>query len=638
MNEIIFDEINNVAKKERKRYKNLLSKPAYIIKESNGLEDYLCAVLESMYDDSSLVHYVTRTEKLERNEKIFCDAVDEIRIHSEKNIDLTAAKDAVIYSIVNCRDTKYKDSSVQDAYLNRFEKWLHFAVENPDCQMICACIIPSPDIQIQESLAFAEREYDYDLEKKERTWQEEFVYKIQKKCREVVSGKNANVKLLRFNNVFGPEMGEIDFLDIPAFLEKSQKEGYVEINSDDGKEVISCIYIRDAVSAILYAVNKARKGHEYNISNYKISVATWKYTMRGQFTEFLGLKMDMEKVPERNYHSLNSLKFSKLAWKPTVKLSEAIYRTAIQQYGYEYDMKRCLGIYAGRLEKIREMEKDTLALIDKICRENDIQYFLAGGSLLGAIRHKDMIPWDDDLDIGMLREDYEKFRRVCPGLLDEKHTYESHYTCDNVHYYFDKIRLKNTYFSTNYSNNFLIPDGVFFDILIYDQTSNNRFLQKLQIKLLTIWTRVINVKWYNRPRKKIHYRATVICLPFMRRLPWSFFHGIFDFIIKFFSKKKNARYVIDGVGQNIRKGPFLKEWIENVEYVDFGEMKAPVPTGYDQYLRHFYGDNYMELLPVSQRASGHPIARIDLGAYLFHENGDDSFRDVNILGELNEEI
>ena len=638
MNEIILDEIAYVADNEGKRYGDLIDKPVYVIKEASELEDYLCAVLEKMYGDPSLVHYVTKGGTLEKNNRIFDRNIPASRLHSEEQLEMSAVSNAVIYSVVDCKNIKYKDNEAREAYLKRLEKWLGFAAANPTCQMICVCTVPSPDISIDQVTSFAEREYDYYLENKERTWQEEFVFQIQKKCREMVSGKNANVKLLRFDNVFGPEMGMIDYLDINAFLKKSRETGKAEITLDDSREIISCIYVRDAVSAILYAANNARSGHEYNVTNYKVSILTWKYTMQNQFFDSMGLKMDLEKVAERNNHCLNSLKFSKLVWKPTVTLREAVYRMAIYCYGYDYDMERCLGIYAGRLEKIKKMEKDTLDIIDKICRENDIKYFLAGGSLLGAIRHKDMIPWDDDLDIGMLREDYEKFRRVCPGLLDEKHTYESHYTSKNVHYYFDKIRLKNTYFSTNYSNNFVIPDGVFFDILIYDQTSNNKFLQKLQIKLLTIWTRVINVKWYNKPRKKIHYWATVFCLPFMRLIPWGFFHGIFDFIIKFFSGKKNARYVIDGVGQNIRKGPFLKEWIDQVQYVDFGGTKAPVPVGYDEYLRHFYGDHYMELLPVSQRASGHPIARIDLGAYLFHEDGDDSFRDVNILGELNEEI
>lgn len=129
-----------------------------------------------------------------------------------------------------------------------------------------------------------------------------------------------------------------------------------------------------------------------------------------------------------------------------------------------------------------------LKFVDGVCREHGIQYFLAGGSLLGAVRHRNIIPWDDDLDIGMLREDFEKFRRVCPGLVPETMTYESPQNASGSHYHFDKIRLKNTYFSTNYSSAFPIQDGIFFDVIIYDQTSNNSLLSKLQIRFLSMWT------------------------------------------------------------------------------------------------------------------------------------------------------
>ena len=123
----------------------------------------------------------------------------------------------------------------------------------------------------------------------------------------------------------------------------------------------------------------------------------------------------------------------------------------------------------------------------------------------------------------------------------------------------------------------------------------------------------------------------------MRLFPLSFYHWVFERAVRFYAGKKNARYLIDGIGQNIKKGRFPKELLTDVEYVDFGDMQAPIPKGYDAYLRHFYGDRYMELLPVSKRASGHHLARIDLGGYLFSDTPDAAFRDVAIAGELYEQ-
>ena len=84
----------------------------------------------------------------------------------------------------------------------------------------------------------------------------------------------------------------------------------------------------------------------------------------------------------------------------------------------------------------------------------------------------------------------------------------------------------------------------------------------------------------------------------MRLFALSFYHWVFERAVRFYAGKKNARYLIDGIGQNIKKGRFPKELLTDVEYVDFGDMQAPIPKGYDAYLRHFYGDRYMELLPA----------------------------------------
>lgn len=299
-------------------------------------------------------------------------------------------------------------------------------------------------------------------------------------------------------------------------------------------------------------------------------------------------------------------------------------------------MLRRIPVYSGRLEKIKKLELDILSFVDQVCRENGIQYFLAGGSLLGAVRHNNIIPWDDDLDIGMLREDFEKFRRICPGLVPETLTYESPQDGKGSHYTFDKIRMKNTYFSTNYSSNFQIQDGIFLDVIIYDQTSNLEWMSKLHIHLIHFWTRAINIKWRNRLRyPKIHPHIKKVMLAALHLLPFSFCHALFEKLVQLYHKKSNAKYLIDGIGQNIFKGRFPKEWLTEVQYVDFGGMQAPIPVGYDGYLRHFYGDHYMELLPISKRTSGHRIARIDLGGYIFD---DASYRDVNIDGELYESV
>ncbi len=636
MHEVMLDEIVRAAEHIKGfKKKKLIGKidNVYMISDGNLFADYVFAVFNSSKDVEGKSHFVV--DEKEEKQWIFGEPEDENIVLDTYSAD-SFVEDAIILLSVNCCDKKYADAEEQAKFIEKLEKWLAISANSPSAQMFFLPIIQSPQ-EIPEGItSLAEREYDYYLAHKERTLAEDFYLSLEALCRKYVRDRGAKANLLRYNNIYGPAIDYIEGFSFKSFVEESSKTGKISITKADAENYISCTYVVDAFKAILSAIYSGKQGNVFNVSGATLTVKCIKETFHNAFKDLYSLSVELPKIEKENYYALSSLKLSKFGWKVLTNFEDNIYRLGLYYTDALYDMMRQLPIYSGRLEKIKKLELDVLKFVDQICRENNIQYFLAGGSLLGAVRHQNIIPWDDDLDIGMLREDFEKFRRVCPGLMIDKFTYESPQNDSGSHYHFDKIRLKNTYFSTNYSSTFKIRDGIFFDVIIYDQTSNIQFFTKLQIKLLAIWTRVINVRWYNKPRKKVHYRLTKMALPIMRLIPFSFYHWLFERLVRMYSKKKNAKYLIDGIGQNIRKGRFPKELLTEVEYVDFGDMKAPIPKGYDAYLRHFYGDRYMELLPISMRASGHHIARIDLSGYLYSDEPDPAFREVNISGELYE--
>ena len=98
------------------------------------------------------------------------------------------------------------------------------------------------------------------------------------------------------------------------------------------------------------------------------------------------------------------------------------------------------------LHLIKQFELELLDEFLRICKKYDLQYFLAGGSCLGAVRHGGFIPWDDDIDIGMPREDYDRFCEIAASELDDRFTLQNYRTEPNCGL-FGKIRRKNTIYS-----------------------------------------------------------------------------------------------------------------------------------------------------------------------------------------------
>ena len=100
-------------------------------------------------------------------------------------------------------------------------------------------------------------------------------------------------------------------------------------------------------------------------------------------------------------------------------------------------------------ETLRQVQLDQLEIakdIKRVCEENGIRYHLAFGSLLGAVRHKGFIPWDDDMDFGMLREDYERFLEIAPKKLKDEFFLQTWHTDPYYPLAFAKVRKKGTVF------------------------------------------------------------------------------------------------------------------------------------------------------------------------------------------------
>lgn len=236
--------------------------------------------------------------------------------------------------------------------------------------------------------------------------------------------------------------------------------------------------------------------------------------------------------------------------------------------------------------------------VKRVCEKHSIRYFLDYGSLLGAIRHKGFIPWDDDIDFCMPRPDYEKFTEVCKTELSERfalRTIKEH----NYIYYFNKVDDKTTTLIEDFNRHSDYKGGLYVDIFPLDGLPESKAARKR----------------FKRKCRRLSLRANLALLDFsVKKYPW-----YKRLIISLFRHADGRKYLL-------KLDRLLKKYdYESAEYVSSDIVhSAPVPKklfeqsdgyafegatfasvkDYDGYLKALYGD-YMTPPPPEQQVSNH---------------------------------
>lgn len=635
---VLIDEKAVLAKKIGSRFKSFYKKKRKIDYDKLvfvGDESFLCDYLLAAVDKSNAkfpvfktVSYINNGDLSEYRNNIIADSNIKQKSFEAINADLNGKP--IFFFFADCDDVASKEEN-----LAKLKKVFDYMKKNAGAKCLISVMLPEFESYPSDAISLSEREFTFFLEKVcKRTPEIDYYLELEKMCRQNMREFDLNVSLLRFDNVIAPDRYHVHGFDFEKLITEISDNKKIVINDDDFENVYSLSYVRDACVKIFVSSYSAKKGHIYNVTGGSFSLSSVKEKIYKAYPEHFALEKSLSADIKRNYRVLNHLKFDALRIKAPFNLTTAVKHAVSYITELEYDTSDNVAFYTGRIEQIQALEIEMLKEIDRICVKNGIKYFLAGGTLLGAVRTGHVIPWDDDLDIGMLREDYDKFREACKTELSDKFSYSSPFNGSGSHYTTEKIRLNSTYFSTRYSSKNIYPDGVFVDILVYDQTSNSKFFQKLQTLILAILYDCIIVRWYNKPRKNFHYRLTKTLLPILRIIPWGVYHGLFEFFSKIYKNKKDAEWLIDTVGKKLKDGPLPKDGLEDTVYVDFNGIKAPIPVDYTGYLNYAYGPDYMQMPNLSNRRCPHNFARIDLGKYIFDEKGETAFRDVDLRGEL----
>ena len=260
-----------------------------------------------------------------------------------------------------------------------------------------------------------------------------------------------------------------------------------------------------------------------------------------------------------------------------------------------------------KMKKTWKVELEILDEIERICKKANLKYFLVHGSLLGAVRHKGFIPWDDDLDIAMPRKDYEAFLAIAKAEI-KKPLVICEPGSESDLYWGGATRIKNVMTTAieprdlNHKGNL----GIWVDILPYDICPENEALLEKKIKKVRKCHALMQAKVYGKEWKKEWNKEG-----FLKQ--WNCFAACFFSMEQLRIKLNKALHLFtDSVSENVAfftGGNSVKllntKFFESTILMDFENRKIPAPVGYKEYLFATLGGDYMKFPPQEERKPKH---------------------------------
>ena len=274
------------------------------------------------------------------------------------------------------------------------------------------------------------------------------------------------------------------------------------------------------------------------------------------------------------------------------------------------------------------MDNDTLSRVQnelltiakevtRVCRENDIRVFLVGGTLIGAVRHKGFIPWDDDLDMGMLREDFERFVKIAPDCLCEGYFLQTWHSDPEYAHAFAKVRMEGTVYHEANDPKTKKHQGFFVDIFPYDNIPDDakqlcvmsRRIMKYRKLMLAKngISLLVKKKGFLRLAKSVlvaaYYKTRAAFIPRDRLIER------FEREMNRYNDTATSRVCQESGGAAFGRYPIKRAYLEKTCGLRFEDTEFPCPAEYDSFLRDIYGD-YMQPPPPEKQKPTHGVFEI----------------------------
>lgn len=265
------------------------------------------------------------------------------------------------------------------------------------------------------------------------------------------------------------------------------------------------------------------------------------------------------------------------------------------------------------MENIRKLQLILLSILKefiKICDENNLRYYAIAGTALGAVRHNGFIPWDDDIDVSMPREDYEKFYKIVSESGSSTYELETVYTHENHDIPAMKFVDKRVVMTLKRKKIVESNCNAYIDIFPLDGLPSGRIARFFTVRRFLINRKLFYVSNFDRTADYSDKTKPI----FNRAVMWIIYNLNLQ---KFFNKRKRAlagdkllkkhsfstaKYCSPELWGHYRaKAVFPVEWIGDGALMPFEDIMIMVPVNYEQYLSQLIGNDYMVLPPVEKR-------------------------------------
>lgn len=267
------------------------------------------------------------------------------------------------------------------------------------------------------------------------------------------------------------------------------------------------------------------------------------------------------------------------------------------------------------MDLLHQVDLNIVKEVVAICEKHGFTYYMLGGTMLGAIRHKGFIPWDDDIDLGMPREDYDKFLEIAPMEMASNLKLVNFRTDPNYQYYITRILDTETKVVEERIGNESKYTNASIDIFPIDGTPNNSFLRKIYFFRVLFHRAMMSLCYKDSiDRKRSRGTAEKILLWVLERVPVEKFTTPYkekckiDKLLKG-QKVKGSKYIGNIMGAYRTKEIVPAEYYGKGKFYQFEDMQLRGMDLYDEYLTYTYGD-YMQLPPEEKRKTHFKILEI----------------------------